>query len=519
MGLIENIYNNSKNPIDNPEVLTKLLELYSIPNSILYNGIISANNCVDSRRMVNSDADEFYTMIFSMWKKSITSLTREEFIELYKNGIYDNSLITLREYLLKSPDPKTSREVLEFINLTTGNKELDDAMHKYKWSRIGEESGWTHICSACTHAKRSAFDRVEHRLYLRVDSLCIYRISKCFIEKCEKTNLPYYFKFVLGDNRDDSIVVYSSTENLEKYIEILNEIRKEHPEINGYIGKPPLLTSPVNDWIGYGSEPTIKQKNGELYSFNLMREEIIEKAIKETTSNWLQQHRYMEIPFQGKNVRFDDYIMIIATERFTQDLERRYNNLERMKKEEAQRNNKPYNEQEVIDYLGYKISDIKHPVFKENICRVLTKYKDACLNTIINDSYKNFEKIDMYVRNNKKIYFSSNDLQNTIKAIIPRIAKNDSEYIKEFQIRIKETASKYGIDPNNFSFDTGRLRAMRIYDDYVLSKQLEEQRKQEAINSMLQKEVKKPRERLINETDEEYERYLREFYNGGNPKS
>ena len=73
--------------------------------------------------------------------------------------------------------------------------------------------------------------------------------------------------------------------------------------------------------------------------------------------------------------------------------------------------------------------------------------------------------------------------------------------------------------PDNFSFDTTRLREMRIYDDYVISKEIEKSNKKQELKEMFKEEIQKPRERLVNETDEEYERYLREFYNGGNPKS
>ena len=514
MGLMD-IYNNLRNPIDDPEVLNKIIEIYSQPDTRLYSGLVRANNAVDSRRMSNNDSNEFYSMIFSIWKNSITSLTKEQFIEMFKKGIYDEDLIKIRKYLLGTPDLQTTQEIKEFIDERKESQELTNAMDKYKWSKIGEESGWEHIDSKYIHARRTNRDQIEHRLYLRVDSMSIHKIGKCFIEKCEKANIPYYFKFVLGNNRDDSIVVYSSTKHLNEYIEILNEIKKENPEISEHLGKPPLLTSKINDWIGYGSEPAIRKNNGDLYSFNLLREEVLEKSIIETTGSWLNRYQNMEISFQNKKIKFSDYILIMAAERFVLQLERRYDNLEKMKKQEAQNMNKPYNEQEFIDYIGYTRQDLKNPLFKENIYKVLSKNKNAYINAIITGKYSDLESLNMTVRNNKKITFTHMDLNNTMKAIIPRIAKNVPEYIEKLQTKIKENGIKYGIDPNNFSFDSKRVQDMKIYDDYIISKQLEEERNKKEINIMLQPEIKKPRERMNTETDEEYEKYLKEFYNEG----
>ena len=39
------------------------------------------------------------------------------------------------------------------------------------------------------------------------------------VELCDEHHLPYYFKFDQFANRDDTIVIYSSTENLTKYVE------------------------------------------------------------------------------------------------------------------------------------------------------------------------------------------------------------------------------------------------------------------------------------------------------------
>ncbi len=104
-------------------------------------------------------------------------------------------------------------------------------------------------------AKKDQYPSIEHRLYLDIESLDTYKMTTYLVEKCDEHHLPYYFKFDQYADRDDTIVIYSSTENLTKYVEILHEIKKEHPELISRTKEPPVLTGKIDGWIGYGSEP------------------------------------------------------------------------------------------------------------------------------------------------------------------------------------------------------------------------------------------------------------------------
>ena len=61
----------------------------------------------------------------------------------------------------------------------------------------------------------------------------------------------------------------SIADNLLKYINILQEIAKENPEIIQRCGKPPILTGKIDGWIGIGDEPP--KKNGKNQSYNSLR--------------------------------------------------------------------------------------------------------------------------------------------------------------------------------------------------------------------------------------------------------
>lgn len=507
MGLMD-IYNNAKNPIDDENIIKKIIELYSKSTiRSFYSSLIRANENVNSSKFILNDRDEFYAMLFNIWKKNITSMTKEEYIELAKKGTLKGNFIKLRNYLLKVPNVSTFEEANSIFFAEREDKELEEAFDKYRWNSFAEASGWEHVCSRYTHAKREEHQPVTHRLYIRIDSIGVYRLCKCFIEECEKQHIPYYFKFDAFTNRDDSIVVYSSTKYLSKYIEILNKIKEDHTELKPYIGKAPLLSAPVDGWIGYGSEPTCKKENGDLYSFNDLRANIIENAIKKTTQNWLIKNMNMVVSYGGDRITFSDYLMMKATEYYVDKLSRRYDNAKIAKEKVAAKNNKTFNESDVAKECGYTKSDVESLAFKNYIYRHIQSRKDDYIKAMITGEYKELAKLEITARDDRKLWFTGEDLLNTIKGLTPLIVKNDSTFIGCVQNEIRRESIKYNVDSSNFAFDVQTVEIMQKYDQ-----QQNTQKKE--LDDMLKKEVKKPRMRYANETDEEYERYLRKFYGG-----
>lgn len=174
------------------------------------------------------------------------------------------------------------------------------------------------------------------------ESLDTYKMTTYLVEKCDEHNLPYYFKFDQYADRDDTIVIYSSTENLTKYVEILQEIKREHPELVSRAKEPPVLTGKIDGWIGYGSEPA-KTPDGQRHSFNEIRAKVLESSIGKVTKQWIMNHRNQQITYQGQKMLFQEYIAMKSTEKLIADLERRYLSYEENDKKVAQRNGTKYN--------------------------------------------------------------------------------------------------------------------------------------------------------------------------------
>ena len=400
-------------------------------------------------------------------------MTRDEFVQLYRKGSYGQDFIKMRNYLKNVPDVSTMKEADEIFYGNKGDKELESALDKYSWKSFGGESGWIHVCSRYLTAKKDQYPNVEHRLYLDTESLDTYKMITYLVEKCDEHHLPYYFKFDQYANRDDTIVIYSSTENLTKYVEILQEIKKEHPDLVSRAKEPPVLTGQIDGWIGYGSEPS-KTPDGKRQSFNEVRAKTLEYSIGTVTKQWIMSHRNQEITYQDQKLSFQDYVAMKSAEKLVADLEKRFLYYEEKDKKVAQRNGKTYNQLTVIDRLGYALQDVRSSQFKQSVYRILKDHMGTLLPRICNGSYKDMDTINMNVRNGKKITFSGDDLETIIQRLSVNIAKNDPNFIPTVQATIKKEASQYGIDSEKFCFDTKTREKMR-----TITAQKEAQRQQQ----------------------------------------
>lgn len=476
MELME-IYNQIHNPIDDPRVIEKLINAYANLSKGFggYYGQLTKTVQKEHNKgqYYREDADRFYAMLFNKWKNSIVAMTRDEFVQLYRKGSYGQDFIKMRNYLKNVPDVSTMKEADEIFYGNKGDKELESALDKYSWKSFGGESGWIHVCSRYLTAKKDQYPNVEHRLYLDTESLDTYKMITYLVEKCDEHHLPYYFKFDQYANRDDTIVIYSSTENLTKYVEILQEIKKEHPDLVSRAKEPPVLTGQIDGWIGYGSEPS-KTPDGKRQSFNEVRAKTLERSIGTVTKQWIMSHRNQEITYQDQKLSFQDYVAMKSAEKLVADLEKRFLYYEEKDKKVAQRNGKTYNQLTVIDRLGYALQDVRSSQFKQSVYRILKDHMGTLLPRICNGSYKDMDTINMNVRNGKKITFSGDDLETIIQRLSVNIAKNDPNFIPTVQATIKKEASQYGIDSEKFCFDTKTREKMR-----TITAQKEAQRQQQ----------------------------------------
>ena len=131
------------------------------------------------------------------------------------------------------------------------------------------------------------------KIYLNAEENT-YKLARLFQETCERQGLDYYYKVARGNMeseyaRTDKMCIYSSYENLLKYISIIQKIKNEHPEI--VFEKPPLSCGVINGYIGIGQDKkgvTNNQRVSDIY-FKVLNE-LFGKMPREEIERHVKQH-------------------------------------------------------------------------------------------------------------------------------------------------------------------------------------------------------------------------------------
>ena len=442
------IYNTIKNPIDDPDIINTLIDIYG-DNSTLatnfYDKIVDQHKSGKVIGKCYPELQRKFTLgIFNKWKKEVLSMTRDEFIELLNRGSYPKEFVDLRNYLKTMPEVNTVEELnhLKYGHDVPNN--IKDLFEDYSWDSIGWGSGWTHVSSRHIYAKKKEQMPIEHRLYLNVNSTAVHRIAMEFISKCEEMDMPYYFKFNLMANRDDVIVIYSDTKHLTMFVDILNKIKEENPDLEGAFHEPPMLTGKIYDWLGYGTEP-----KEEKTSFNKKRSEAIAAGIDKTSKQWIKDHIIRMINFRGSFVHFYEYITVAMVETKLAELKSTY----RYYDDCSKRDKNGYDPNYAYTKLGLKLIDLESIEFKDHLYKkLITNMEDRIISFCEDPNYK--FKIELPVRDGNTLIFNQYDMDKAIKRIIPKIKTNDDQFVEAVRENILEESKKAGIDKNNFCFDT-----------------------------------------------------------------
>ena len=239
----DEFYSKLPNPIDSDEILMEIINTYSQTylglEEEFYSNLVKTVPRSESDKINIRDKHTFQVLIFNKIKNSIKNLTKEKYIELTKYG-HGNSLLKLRKELLNVEDAKTLDEVNQIMNkiAQTG---LEKTL-KYYFAGVVASSSWQHVSFHNTSGKLENYDKVEHRLYLNVARQDIYKLATILVEKMYKYSFPFYFKFDPKASRDDTLVIYSSSEHFLDNLEILKEVEQEYPEIVSRCKRPTILS-------------------------------------------------------------------------------------------------------------------------------------------------------------------------------------------------------------------------------------------------------------------------------------
>lgn len=415
------LYEKIENPLNDDEVVRKLIEGYSdeLRTKQYYNKLVQVNYKEKKYKGINmDDKDRLVSQIFNEWKNDITKNISDEDIKSYNN----QDFVRLRECIKNIPDIKDFKENSKVFNRLTKLDKLDKDSKKTKLTDIYEDyapffhgSTWTYISHNSINPSKYKKIIVDHRLYLNTENIDTYKVMELFRNKCKERELDYHFKFSDRGDRDDTIVIYSDDRKLSKYLEILEEIKKEEPEIVKRAQTPPMLTGKIDGWIGYGSEPSLDENGKNTKSFNSSRSGIIQNAISKETIKWLRENKELTKEDLGLN----EYL----TKQISDDIKDKYNRMDK---------------------------SVYEPEFQEKLLKRLEKEIEKNKSELLEGK---FDKIKEFNIDGLDIEVDSEMIQRAFRPFSKKILKKDPSFLEKVRDAIKEEGLANGIDSEKFCFD------------------------------------------------------------------
>lgn len=141
------------------------------------------------------------------------------------------------------------------------------------------------------------------------------KIVSYFIDRCGKDNIPFRIDYTYNFNNrsnlfDDIINIHSSNDYLLKYIDYLNDFKKEYPEIVSRVGNPNMLFGKYDGWIGYLNNYIYKDlESSKGSNFYKNRLYLMRKVCFEKFESWLSNNINNTFNYNGVSYSFKEYLV------------------------------------------------------------------------------------------------------------------------------------------------------------------------------------------------------------------
>ena len=160
--------------------------------------------------------------------------------------------------------------------------------------------------------------KIDCRLYLNTTPENSCKIGELLLKESYKKHLRVYFKFDTSGFRNDTMLLYTSYERVNDFIQILEEIKNKYPQLFVGAEKAGLLTARVNDFLAYGEEPEYKHS-----SFNSERCDAIDNFVDSQLSKArmsIKNYNGVIQTSKGEKLELRDYIIYRLKETFMETL-------------------------------------------------------------------------------------------------------------------------------------------------------------------------------------------------------
>ena len=376
---------------------------------------------------------------FNEWKNDILKFDIKCIKQEYKIG-FAKLQMKLRNFF-----PKTEEDIRTFFYGTSAQNGIDDeelkkTLDATNYDRVNENTTWKFIISKYIYINNTGMYDIHHRFYINTDSTYTHYFAKLLMEKCEERNSKYYFKLDDRGDRADTIVLYCGDTNLLKFLNMLKEIKQEHPELNGHLHKPPFLTANIDGWIGYGSEPSIHEEGKEMFSYNSLRTKVIDEAMTKINKEFIKQHKNDIITINGNKMEFVDYIGELV-------FEEQYNWF----RSNAERSRFYENAEQFAERYGFTPNSINNPRFIQNYKNYVKRQIRIIIDKI--DNYSESDIIDFTGYNNKSLKLRKTKVEIALRKLLHITRYNISDFDDKLRKEIYEVGKKYNLYEKNIAFD------------------------------------------------------------------
>ncbi len=211
---------------------------------------------------------------YSSYEEILVSLDKLD----YKNVTRD--LDNLKLYPHNQEIIQETKENIK-RNTNISDNELNDLLLLYEFKNKlrlkffgGEGIMGYHVNISNLDPNKECKQKSDIKFYINAGT-DTFEFARYFQSKCLKENIDFKYKVVDSlrykeYERTDRMCIWSSYEDAERIVNILKEIKEEHPEFN--YQNPPILCGTIDNFIGVGQDFDS--------SFNDSMSTIIEKSIK-----------------------------------------------------------------------------------------------------------------------------------------------------------------------------------------------------------------------------------------------
>lgn len=433
---INELYNCVENPLNDNQNIDKLIRAFAktTTREQYYSNIMYLDKKEEENFVINEeDYEVFHVNMFNRWKQNTIDLPLNTY-----QGNTQTALLILKKYLKACPDATSLEDIKAFIKKHEDNPQLMNAIDMFHWENLSSNSTWSFVISSYFKPVEKVYN-IEHRLYINTTPSQTYKMLNILMKYFDAYNLDFYYKFTNKPNRDDSIVIYCSSEDLPKYLEILEKIKDTNKDLIKNLKDAPVLTGKINGWIGYGCEPQDHQ-----LSYSEIRAPLVYDALTKATHKWLITNKNKKVKYRRKEMPFKDYFKIQIIKNYMKELSEIYDKKVNI-----------YGEEGAIAQLGYTKDEINDIEYIKEVAKKVNI--DLFLNCLEEKGTYYGSLFTFKLPNGKNITINKLSLIELIHKTGLVISAHDKKYFDLIRKEVEKECDEYNIDPLTFCFDNNIL--------------------------------------------------------------